>query len=118
MPADKIDQNSVYLTADAPLPKDKNIMLSLLFNDPFQKVVNNLYGMYSSKGYALADVLKELSERIIRLNFPKNILAGLLDGMSNIKDRFFFDTEERLQTGYLVGVFNKARLDMIPVAVD
>ena len=89
MPADKIDQNSVCLTSGAPLPKDKNIMFSLFFNDPFQKVVNNVYAICSTKGYALTDVLKELSERIIRLNFPKNILAGLLDGMSNIEDRLF-----------------------------
>jgi len=118
MSADKIDQNSVYLTAGAPLPKDMNTILSLLLNDPFQKAVDDIYAMCSTKGYALTDVLKELSERIIKLNFPKNVLAGLLDGMSNIEHRLAFGTNERLQTGSLVGVFTKARLDMTPIAVD
>ena len=74
--------------------------------------MNNIVAMCSTKGYALTDVLKELTEIVITYNFPPSVLAEILDGMSNVEHRLASGTDEKLQTGSLVGTFTKARLKM------
>ena len=46
---------------------------------------------------------------ITALDFPPPILAGILDGMSNVEHRLASGTDEKLQTASLVGVFVKTR---------
>ena len=114
MSAEIIDQPSVYLTAGAPLPSDMNKILDLLLNEKFQTALTEIYTMCLTKGYALTDVVKELTEMVLPLNLPSGVLAEILDGMSNVEHRLAFGTDEKLQTGSLVGVFTKARLQMTP----
>ena len=116
MSAEKVDQMSVYLTAGSPLPSDMNKILDLLLNEKFQTALNDIFNMCSTKGYALTDVVKDLTELILPLNLPPGVLAEILDGMSNVEHRLAFGTNEKLQTGSLVGIFTKARLQMTPTA--
>ena len=46
---------------------------------------------------------------ITALDFPGDVLAGILDGMSDVEYRLAFGTDEKLQTASLVGVFVKTR---------
>mmetsp|Transcript_10985 Transcript_10985/g.25517 ORF Transcript_10985/g.25517 Transcript_10985/m.25517 type:complete len:283 (-) Transcript_10985:215-1063(-) len=109
MASDVVDEDSVYLTSGAPLPKDMESILDWLLNSKFQSANERIVGMCSTKGYALADVLHDLTLMVASLSLPSPALAMLLDGMSGVEHRLAFGTDEKLQTASLVGVFIKAR---------
>lgn len=114
----RVDGKAIYLTSGSPLPEDVNEILELLLNEPFFSVAcEKITTMCSNKGYALADVLKDLALKIgtgdLRLDAPA--LARLLDGMSQVEDRLASGTDEKIQTASLVGVFvgTRQRLEMV-----
>ena len=114
MSTEVVNETSVYLTSGAPLPSDVTVILDLLLNHSFQKAYEDILSLCSSKGYALADVLQDLTILVTSMDFPPGVLADLLDGMSNVEYRLAFGTNEKLQIGSLVGIFTKARHQMTP----
>jgi len=112
MSSSKVDETSVYLTSGAPLPADMTAILDLLLNHPFLKSSRDIINLCSTKGYALVDVLTDLTIMVTSMDFPPGILADLLDGMSNVEYRLAFGTSEKIQIASLVGVFAKARYHM------
>jgi replication factor C subunit 3/5 len=104
-----VDERAVYLTSGAPLPRDVDAVLDLLMNSDFRTATERITGMCAAKGYALADVVKELTNRIVTLEMDSIPLAALLDGMSNVEHRLAYGTDEKIQTASLVGVFVKTR---------
>ena len=68
-------------------------------------------------GYALGDILTELSLAICRIQFPDTITALLLDRMSTVEFRLSHGVSEQLQLGSLVGAFTIAKTQMITNAV-
>lgn len=109
-----VDEASVYLTSGAPLPKDVDRILELLMNHKFQNALEEITKICSTKGYALADVLQDLTIKVTALDTDSLTLGHLLDGMSNVEHRLAFGTDEKLQIASLVGVFVKTR-DLIQV---
>lgn len=109
MANDVVDAKSVYLTSGAPLPEDMRSILDLLFNSGFNDAYEKISRMCAIKGYALADVLQDLTIMVTALDLPDGALAEILDGMSNVEHRLAFGTDEKLQTASLVGVYVKAR---------
>lgn len=114
MSFDNIDEASVYLTSGAPLPTDLDTITQSLFNDSFVKAYETLSSMCSTKGYAMADILLDLTTNVTSMKLPPGVLAALLDGMSNVEHRLAYGTDEKIQAASLVGVFIQAR-DMIQV---
>jgi replication factor C subunit 3/5 len=104
-----VDEKSVYLTSGAPLPKDMESILDILMNEPFQKGYNSIVDLCTTHGYALADVLHDLTVMVSVLDLPTEVMARLLDGMSNVEYRLAFGTDEKIQTASLVGVFVQTR---------
>jgi replication factor C subunit 3/5 len=104
-----VDEKNVYLTSGSPLPVDVDAILDLLMNSDFRSATSQIADLCSSKGYALVDILAELTDRIVRLELDSVALASLLDGMSNVEYRLAFGTDEKIQTASLVGVFVKTR---------
>ncbi len=109
MANDVVDAKSVYLTSGAPLPEDMRSILDLLFNSGFNNAYEKISRMCAIKGYALADVLQDLTIMVTALDLPDGALAEILDGMSAVEHRLAFGTDEKLQTASLVGVYVKAR---------
>eukprot|EP00586_Coscinodiscus_wailesii_P010571 CAMPEP_0172505394 /NCGR_PEP_ID=MMETSP1066-20121228/186120_1 /TAXON_ID=671091 /ORGANISM="Coscinodiscus wailesii, Strain CCMP2513" /LENGTH=370 /DNA_ID=CAMNT_0013281987 /DNA_START=30 /DNA_END=1142 /DNA_ORIENTATION=- len=104
-----VDETAVYLTSGSPLPRDVECMLDALFNMSFQKAFEIIGTLCRTKGYALVDVLADLTVMVIAMDLPPGVLADLLDGMSNVECRLAAGTNESIQAGSLVGVFVKAR---------
>ena len=105
-----IDEKDIYLTSGAPLPDDMTTILDLLFNHPFHHAYMQITNMCKTKGYALVDVLQDLTTMITSMeNLPSGVLADLLDAMSNVEYRLAFGTDEKIQTACLVGSFILAR---------
>jgi len=109
MANDTVDANTVYSTSGAPMPDDMARILDLLLNHPFAYSYEQISFLCSSKGYALSDVLQDLTTMITAMELPDGVLAEILDGMSAVEHRLAFGTDEKLQTASLVGVYVKAR---------
>ncbi len=106
-----IDETAVYTTSGSPLPRDMDAILKSLLNDTFKESCQIISDMCTAKGYALADVLKELAPRLCAMKGMDALPLGkLLDGMSKVECRLAMSgTEERIQTASLVGVFVETR---------
>ena len=104
-----VNQNAVYLTMGAPLPRDVDVISHSLLNDSFSVAHAKIVGMCKFKGYAMADVLAELTEVVSLMKLPDGALGDILDGMSGVEHRLAFGTDEAVQCAALVGVFIKAR---------
>jgi replication factor C subunit 3/5 len=109
MACDVVDERNVYLTSGAPLPSDVKMVMEWLLNEGFKEAYEKLISMSSIKGYALTDVLTDLTTIAMGMDLPSGVLAVLLDGMSDVEHRLAFGTDEKLQAASLVGVFVKAR---------
>lgn len=109
MSSEFVDEASVYHTSGAPLPADVDTILGLLMNTNFQSATEQITAMCSSKGYALADILSEITAKLVCVGMDSVPLAMVLDGMSSVEHRLAFGTDEKLQIASLVGVFVKMR---------
>ena len=112
MSSDVVNEKNVYMTSGAPMPKDIDTTLEWLLNLGFKEAYEKLVTICSTKGYALSDVLTDLTRMVIGMELPPGVLAVLLDGMSNVEHRLAFGTDEKLQAASLVGVFTEARAMM------
>jgi len=106
-----VNEHAVYTTSGSPLPKDVDEILASLLNDKFRDSCDKICDMCTTKGYALADVLKQLTLRLIAMKGLDAIPLGrLLDGMSQVECRLAMSgIEEKIQTASLVGVFVETR---------
>lgn len=109
MSSTTVDETAVYLTSGAPLPVDIDRILFCLLNETFGAAVREIMELCTTKGYALADVLQEITSLLTRMDMESVPLAMILDGMSNIEHRLAFGTDEKIQIASLVGVFVKTR---------
>jgi hypothetical protein len=64
-------------------------------------------------GYALGDIITELSNLVCKIQFPDSVTALLLDRMSTIEYRLSHGVSEQLQLGSLVGGFTIAKTKMM-----
>ena len=109
MSAQVVDETSVYLTSGAPLPQDMAIILDILMNQPFTTAYTSIVELCTTNGYALADVLHDLTILVSALELPNDVMSLLLDGMSNVEYRLAVGTDEKIQTASLVGIFVQTR---------
>lgn len=114
MSSQVVDEQSVYLTSGAPLPTDVDCILDMVMNRDFASTTQEIIRMCTTKGYALVDIVGELTTKLLALDMDSVPLAMLLDGMSNAEHRLAVGTDEKLQTASLVGVFVKTR-EMIEI---
>jgi len=108
-----INQTNVYLTSGAPLPSDINTILNHLFNSSFISAFQHISSLCTVKGYALMDVIKDITTLVTAMDLPPGALADILDGMSTVEYHLAFGTDEKIQTSALVGVFAIARAKMV-----
>lgn len=104
-----VDETAVYLTSGSPLPADMDNILYWLLNESFADATTNITTLCTTKGYALADVLQQLTGRLAGLKLDAAALGRLLDGMSQVEFRLSSGTDEGIQTASLVGVFVETR---------
>lgn len=60
-------------------------------------------------GYALADIVTELSRLVAQLDLPDKVLGHLVDKLSCIEYRLSHGVLDKIQIGALVGAFAIAR---------
>ena len=105
-----VDEPSVYLTSGSPLPQDVTEIMNILLNQTFAEATTGLTQRCNVKGYALVDLIHEISERLLELeNLPPAALSYILDQLSNIEHRLAFGTTQELQTASLIACFVQMR---------
>lgn len=109
MSSETVDETSVYLTSGAPLPADMQIISHSLFNDKFADSQKKITALCKTKGYAMTDILLDLTNLVQCMELPPGALAEILDGMSGVQYRLAFGTNEAIQCASLVGTFVRAR---------
>ena len=105
-----ITENDVYLTSGAPLPMDVGQILEWMMTQSFAVAYENVVTLCSTKGYALVDVLQDMTTLLLAQDDMDNVALGkLLNGMSNVENRLAAGTDEKIQAASLVGVFVETR---------
>ena len=94
------------------LPQDADAVTKALVNEAFSPCVDLLRSMVREKGYAIGDILTEVADRVMRIEFPPMAMACLLDELSNLEYRLATGTNEQLQLASLVSAFTTARESM------
>lgn len=105
----EVNEEVVYLTAGAALPAVIDDTLRSLLNDDFKTAYTKLQDATVSFGYALCDIITELSIRVTKLDLPDPVMSQILDKMSVVEHRLSHGVSEKMQVGALVGAFIVAR---------
>lgn len=109
-----IDGKAVYMCTGNPLPEDIQSMLELLLNESFAACFASLRTTCYTSGYALSDVLREVTVLVLAMDLPGPVLCQLLDDMSTIEWRLAAGANDKVQLAALVGAFMVARETMTP----
>lgn len=105
----KVDEENVYNCVGHPSKNDMLDILNWLLNDDFTSIYNRLIHLKTLRGYALQDILTEISRFIQLIDFPKNILIHIIIKLSELENRLSNGTSEKLQMSSLISIFIEAR---------
>lgn len=100
-----VDEQSVFLTAGAAVPAVIDHFLHTLMHESFDVAFKTIIDGISAYGYALSDILTELTVRVTQLELPNEVLVTLMDKLSDIEYRLSHGASEKLQLGSLVAAF-------------
>ena len=105
----EVNEDVVYLTAGAAVPAVIDKILQSLLNDDFGTSYKGLLNDTTLYGYALCDIVTELSVRISKVDLPDPVMACIIDKLSCVEHRLSHGVSEKLQIGAVVGAFIIAR---------
>ncbi|KAJ1438323.1 hypothetical protein B484DRAFT_412811 [Ochromonadaceae sp. CCMP2298] len=109
MAYDQVTEQAVYLTAGAAMPAVIEVIYTSLMNESFEMAYRSLLKNIVDFGYALCDIVTELSQLVAATELPDAVMAHLMDKMSNVEFRLANGVSEKLQIGAVVGAFTIAR---------
>ncbi len=97
----EVNEETVYLTAGAAMPNVIKHLLSVLLNSSFNESYDILLKTITDYGYALCDIITEISILIVDITLPNAVLAFIVDKLSTIEYRLSHGVNEKLQIGAL-----------------
>ncbi|CAF1065204.1 unnamed protein product [Brachionus calyciflorus] len=105
----KVNEENVYNCVGHPSKNDMLSVINWLLNDDFTTIYNRLIHLKTLKGYALQDIMTEVSRFVQMIEFPKKVLIHILEKLSDIEYRLSNGTNEKLQMSSLISTFIMAR---------
>lgn len=111
---DSVNEETVYLTAGAAIPSVINQMLQSLLNDTFDNAYKHILKAITDFGYALCDILTEITRLLNGIVLPDAAISYLMDKLSDIEFRLSQGASEKLQLGSFVGAFTVVRTMLSP----
>ncbi|MFH4978042.1 hypothetical protein AB6A40_004751 [Gnathostoma spinigerum] len=109
MAFDKITAHNVYLCVGQPTPSDAENIMKILLNDSIELAFIRINEMRLQSAFAVSDILTAVYHSVCGLDLPSDVLALLLDRLSEIEYRLSQGCSERVQLGALIGLFIEAR---------
>lgn len=105
----KVNEENVYNCVGHPSKNDMLSVINWLLNDDFTTIYNRLIHLKTLKGYALQDIMTEVSRFVQMIDFPQKVLIHILEKLSDIEFRLSNGTNEKLQMSSLISTFIIAR---------
>lgn len=104
-----ISPDFMYKIAGSPLPSDTSSIVTSLTSDSFQESFQMISQLVKNKGYAVSDVVTELSRRILSMfEGDPSRMSIVLNEFSNIEYNLAEGGSETLAVGHLVSCFHIA----------
>ncbi|KAH6759205.1 replication factor C subunit 3 [Perilla frutescens var. frutescens] len=116
MASQKITEEAVYLCTGNPLPKDIELISGWLLNEPFTTSSKRISEMKTRKGFALVDIVREVTMFVFKIKMPSDVRIQLINDMADIEYRLSMACNEKLQLGSLVAAFTRARGSIVAAA--
>jgi len=105
----KVTEENVYNCVGHPSKNDMVNVVNWLLNDDFTSIYNRLIHLKTMKGYALQDIITEVTRFVQLIEFPKKVLVHIIEKLSDIEYRLSNGTNEKLQMSSLISTFIIAR---------
>jgi replication factor C subunit 3/5 len=109
MAYDQVTEQAVFLTAGAAMPAVIEAIYTSLMNENFEMAYRALLKNIVDFGYALCDIVTEVSILVAATELPDAVMSHLMDKLSNVEFRLANGVSEKLQIGAVVGAFTIAR---------
>ena len=106
-PTDSCSVEYIYRLAGSPLPSDLDHVFCLLLRESFQDSFRSISALVTEKGYAVTDIVTDLSLRVLD-EFAEDSarLCTLMDEFSNIEYNLAGGGSQKLAVGHLVSAFH------------
>ena len=102
---DLITETTIYECIASPHPSDiTKIKNTLLKTSDVASCLGMINSLKAIQGLALADIITSLSEELVKMDVPANVLITWLDGLAEVEYRLSGGGGEVVQTGAVVGV--------------
>ena len=111
-----ITADDVYVTAGQPRPGDVEAVAHALLNSPFSVALHSLRALQTSRGVALADILRALLPWVMRLHIEPGAKAALVEALADAEARLAYVTRDVIQQAAVAGAFAQARAHLVATA--
>eukprot|EP01130_Rhizamoeba_saxonica_P015978 TRINITY_DN7299_c0_g1_i1.p1 TRINITY_DN7299_c0_g1~~TRINITY_DN7299_c0_g1_i1.p1 ORF type:complete len:338 (+),score=64.98 TRINITY_DN7299_c0_g1_i1:32-1015(+) len=104
-----VNEVNVYKTTGNPNPEDIHSMLQVMLQKDYNEAFQYVYDLKEEKGLALSDIITDIHRRVMHIQFDKSHLADIYPKLSEIEHRLSRGSNEKIQLGALVAVFQLIR---------
>ena len=109
MAFDLVNEDNVYTCVGHPLESDIRDIVTWMPNEPFCAAYKRTMEVKTMKGLSLQDIITEIHTYVHRLDLPQEIRIHLLIKLGELEERLLKGTNEKIQLGSLVSVFQITR---------
>ncbi|XP_066152382.1 replication factor C subunit 5 [Euwallacea fornicatus] len=104
-----VTEDTVYTCVGHPLRRDIENIVKWLLNDDIKTTYKNIQELKTLKGLALTDILTEVHNFVLRIEFPFETLIRLLDKMAEVEYRLSQGANENIQLTGLISSLQFAK---------
>ncbi|KAI8146567.1 P-loop containing nucleoside triphosphate hydrolase protein [Fennellomyces sp. T-0311] len=105
---ERVDESSVYICTGHPHPQVIENVVNWLWKEEYTSAYSNIDKIQRETGIALVDILSEVYEYLLKIDYPDQTRIFLLENLAEIEYRLGEGANESIQLGALVGVFKLA----------
>mmetsp|Transcript_12597 Transcript_12597/g.50629 ORF Transcript_12597/g.50629 Transcript_12597/m.50629 type:complete len:368 (-) Transcript_12597:25-1128(-) len=106
---DRVTYDAIYDVTGNPLPAHVDRIFVSLLNDDVATARATLAEISSTRGYAVADLLERLGDKVLDHDLPDAAKAVLLSKLADVEYRASMATNDKLQLSSVVAAFVHAR---------
>ena len=112
-PSRVVDRDFIYTMTGYPHPKDIVEIFDILMNDNVKNAYSKIKKIKSTKGLSLIGIVTQISQKILELEGPGNIIGNIIMRLGEIEYRLSISCSEDIQLGSLVSAFTESRIKSI-----
>ncbi|KEP65206.1 UNVERIFIED_CONTAM: replication factor C, subunit 5, putative [Hammondia hammondi] len=108
-PGEEVNADIVHRTLGLPPPSEVTTMFERLLVADFFACCKELDELVTAKGYAMRDWVIAFHERILRVDWPANVLITFISRLADLEERLATGASEAVQMHAVVAAFFEAR---------